>query len=295
MEVKQRNFVLGDNWFYFKIYTGVKTADTILTQVLVPVCNDLLARKWIENWFFIRYSDPDFHIRVRLKLIDIHKMSEIILILNNKIKPYIENRMISKFQADTYTRELERYGNKTIDEAEWLFFYDSQSTIQMLNLIDGDTGENYRWHFACLAIDYLLNDFGFTEAEKLKLMDNLQQGFGKEFGMNTHIKVQLDEKFRTERPRITNFLHTKDDSYKPFYQILEQKSIKTKNIIEKIIGLKLKKELEVEFESLIGSFIHMMLNRIFKSKQRLNEMVIYSLLYRFYKSEMARNKKAVKT
>jgi hypothetical protein len=69
----------------------------------------------------------------------------------------------------------------------------------MLQQIEEGEGENYRWHFACLSTDYLLNDFGFTENQKLELMDKLQQGFGHEFGMNTHLKVQLDNKFRQEK------------------------------------------------------------------------------------------------
>jgi thiopeptide-type bacteriocin biosynthesis protein len=196
--------------------------------------------------------------------------------------------MISKFQTDTYFRELERYGNKTIDETESFFFFDTQSTLLMLNQIEGDEGETYRWHFACLAVDFLLNDFGFSEKGKLELMDRLQQGFGQEFGMNTQLKVQLDDKFRKERQQIRAFMLRSNDLYEPFYQILEQRSKNTKDIIERINDLKSKSELNIELNDMVSSYIHMMLNRIFKSKQRLNEMVIYSLLYRFYKSEIAR-------
>ena len=88
-----------------------------------------------------------------------------------------------------------------------------------------------------------------------------------------------------------SFLLHEDNFYKPFYQILEQKSENLKDSIAKIKDLQTTNKLEVEFIGLINSFIHMMLNRIFKSKQRLHEMVIYSLLYRFYKSEMARKSK----
>ncbi|HCT29627.1 MAG TPA: hypothetical protein DIW31_02585 [Bacteroidales bacterium] len=287
----QRDFILGDNWFYFKLYTGVKTADTLLVEVIDPFASDLMNEGFIEKWFFIRYSDPDFHLRIRFELKDKLKLSEIIFRLNAILYPYIENRMISKFQAETYSRELERYGSKTIDETESIFFFDTQATILLLNQIEGDEGETYRWHYACLAVDFFLNDFGFSEDEKLQLLDRLQYNFGQEFGMNAQLKVQLDEKFRKERPQMRSFLLRESDIYEPFYQILKQKYINTKDIIERIKAIKLKNELEVEFNDYIISHIHLMLNRIFKSKQRLNEMVIYSLLYRFYKSEIARKNK----
>jgi thiopeptide-type bacteriocin biosynthesis protein len=295
MDNIQRDFILGDDWFYFKIYTGVKTADTLLIELIEPLTKKIMDEGLIDKWFFIRYSDPEFHLRIRFRIKNKLKLSEIILELNKLLKPFIENRLVSTFQTETYSREIERYGGKTIEDAESFFFHDSQMTIQMLGFIEGDEGENYRWHFACLAIDYLLNDFGFSQVEKLQLMDNLQQGFGQEFGMNTQLKVQLDDKFRKERQQIRVFLLKENDFYQPFYQILEHKSINTKEIIKKIRNHHSTNKLEVELNNLISSYIHMMLNRIFKSKQRLNEMVIYSLMYRFYKSEMARNKKALLT
>jgi len=42
----------------------------------------------------------------------------------------------------------------------------------------------------------------------------------------------------------------------------------------------------------MASYSHMMVNRLFKSKQRLHEMVLYDFLHRYYKSEIARQKYA---
>jgi thiopeptide-type bacteriocin biosynthesis protein len=287
----QRDFILGDPWIYFKLYSGVKTADSILTEIIDPLSAGLQKEQVISKWFFIRYSDPEFHLRIRFYLSNNQNLTTITARLNSAVKPYIGNRLISGFQSDTYTRELERYGHKTIVDSESIFFHDSLAALQMLSNIEGDEGENHRWHFACLSIDYLLNDFGLNENEKLELMNKLHQGFGYEFGMNTQLKVQLDNKFRQERQKMKSFLLREDDFYAPFYRILDKKSLAIKEIGARIRNLHQQNELEVEFNSLISSYIHMMLNRIFKSKQRLNEMVIYSLLYRFYKSEMARKLK----
>jgi thiopeptide-type bacteriocin biosynthesis protein len=294
MDKVQRDFILGDEWFYVKIYTGVKTADTILLDIIEPLVEELLSDKIINKWFFIRYSDPDFHLRVRFHITDNSALSFIILKLNNLIKPYLENRQVSSLQTDTYSRELERYGHQTIEEGETLFFYDSNMTLELLNLIEGDKGEQYRWHFGCMAVDSLLSDFNYSEREKLDLMERLQLGFGQEFGMNNQLKVQLDKKFRDERNLIRSFLLYENDFYNPFYKVLEKKSSLSSNVVKKIIGLHQNNKLELELNNLLGSYIHMLLNRIFKSKQRLNEMVIYSLLYRFYRSEIARNRKLLK-
>lgn len=288
----QRDFILGDEWFYFKLYTGVKTADSLLIEMIDPLTNQLIEKGLIDKWFFIRYSDPNFHLRVRFHVAKGGALGEIIEMLNAFVKPFLENQFVAKFQADTYSRELERYGESTIELAESLFFYDSQMTLQLLNLIEGDEGETYRWHFACMAVNSLLNDFGLDAQEQLDLLDRLQTGFGNEFGMNTQLKVQLDKRFRDERATIRGFLLQENEFYQPFYEILSLKSKNTAAIIEQIRELYQNDKLTPNLDSLLGSYIHMLLNRIFKSKQRLNELVIYSLLYRFYRSEIARRRKS---
>jgi len=288
----QRDFILGDEWFYFKIYTGVKTADTVLLEIIQPLSEYLQSKQLIDKWFFIRYSDPDFHLRVRFSLSKIDALGTVISKLNESVRPFLESQLVSSMQVDTYSRELERYGKKTINEAETLFFHDSKMTLEMLSLIEGDEGENYRWHFACMAVDSLLSDFNLSEVEKFELAEKLQFGFGREFGMNDQLKVQLDRKFRTERQTMRSFILKENEFYNPFYQILEKKTKYTSSIIGRLKDLNFRNELELELNNLLSSYIHMLLNRIFKSKQRLNEMVVYSLLYRFYRSEIARKRKA---
>ena len=200
--------------------------------------------------------------------------------------------LVSSVQVDTYSRELERYGKSTINQLENFFFIDSKTTLEMLDLIEGDEGETYRWHFACLTVDLLLSNFDYVEIQKLELLDGLQRRFGQEFNMNNNLKVQLDKKFRNERQKIRSFLLQEDDFYAPFYQILDQKSNESLEIVKEIKQLQKMDELETNLNDLLSSCLHMSLNRIFKSRQRLNEMVIYSLLFRFYKSELARERKS---
>lgn len=64
----QKTFTIGSEWMYYKIYCGVKTADDIMLKVIQPICKQLLQEQSIDKWFFIRYSDPDAHLRVRFHL-----------------------------------------------------------------------------------------------------------------------------------------------------------------------------------------------------------------------------------
>ena len=291
MKVK-RNFITGDKWLYYKIYTGHKTSEKILTEIIKPVTIELLDKKIIDKWFFIRYSDPKFHLRLRFHLID-SGIEEIIRLIKNNLEHHIENFHIHTIQTDTYKRELERYGSNTIEEAETLFCYESVMITEMSDLIEGDEGEEIRWKFAVKAVDSLFNDFEFDIKGKLSIFEILQNNFGQEFNINKSLRKQLDKKFREKRPIIENILKEEGNEYdylKPVFQHIYKKSKLSKPIIKKIINLKEKNQLEIQFNNLLASYSHMLINRIFLVKPRLNEFVIYYLLHKYYKSEIARNK-----
>ena len=62
-------------------------------------------------------------------------------------------------------------------------------------------------------------------------------------------------------------------------ELLDQKEKQSKSIIEELKNSLDKRVLE----NYMGSYAHMLMNRLFRSKNRLHEMVVYDLLYRHYK------------
>jgi lantibiotic biosynthesis protein len=56
----------GSEWFYAKLYTGPVMADDILCNVVRPLIDRSRDLQAIDRWFFIRYADPSFHLRLRL-------------------------------------------------------------------------------------------------------------------------------------------------------------------------------------------------------------------------------------
>ena len=60
-----RRFPPGSAWLYLKLYTGTATADVLLSEVLGPLAREAIADRLADRWFFIRYDDPEHHLRVR--------------------------------------------------------------------------------------------------------------------------------------------------------------------------------------------------------------------------------------
>ncbi|HEX8348326.1 MAG TPA: lantibiotic dehydratase, partial [Hymenobacter sp.] len=64
----QRTFFPGSEWLYMKIYCGAHLSDRILLEGLLEPLETLRAGGVIDKFFFIRYADPHYHIRLRLHL-----------------------------------------------------------------------------------------------------------------------------------------------------------------------------------------------------------------------------------
>ncbi len=289
----QRNFILGDSWLYYKIYTGPKTSDAVLTEIIKPIAEQLIEHNIIDKWFFIRYADPKHHVRVRFHYTRPEHVGMIINGLYPKFKEFVDQDLIYKIQIDTYQREIERYGANTMELGEALFYHDSKMIVDFVDMIEGDEGEELRWLFSIRAMDSHLTSYGYTDDEKLEIMDRLKTGFGNEFGMGRPLKKQLDDKFRAERKKIEEFMvftAEENPDYEPILDVLKEKEDGIKDIAAAILKHKEDETLMMPINDLMGSYLHMLMNRLFKSKNRIHEMVCYDFLYRYYKSMIARKK-----
>src|SRR5690606_10165396 len=64
----KRTFQPGSEWAYIKIYSGVMECERLLRDQIPRLITDIKKAGIMEKWFFIRYHDPDPHIRLRFLL-----------------------------------------------------------------------------------------------------------------------------------------------------------------------------------------------------------------------------------
>ncbi|WP_106790967.1 thiopeptide-type bacteriocin biosynthesis protein [Aquimarina sp. Aq78] len=282
----KRTYILGDEWLYYKIYCGARTSDVLLTETIKPLTAQLLEQGLIDSWFFIRYGDPDFHIRIRFHLLDIRAIGTVILQINAAMQRYVEQRVVYKLQTDTYIRELERYGTNTIATSETLFFYDSTMLLDAIALIED---EELYFLFIVKAIDRLLNNFGYEQQEKLELVTRNCQGFKREFHADKGLNKQLDKKYRGLKSKLSSFLETTSmqEDYKVLDDLLDHKAKQSLGVVQKIMEAQQDNQLEMTLDDLLSSYIHMLVNRAFRSKQRFYELVCYDFLVRYQKTKVS--------
>ena len=286
--MEKTSFIPGSEWVYFKLYTGTKTADAILKNEIYGYVNEMLKNDIINKWFFIRYNDPDFHIRLRLHLNNTSDFNSVFLRFYETFLPVIDIGLIWKVQCDTYQREMERYGTNTISIVEDFFFIDSELIIQLLNQLNDENPEHHRWKLALVLIDSFLSAFSYDLFQKKEILNTISENFKKEFGFTHHnAKRQLDNKYRTYRTEIETVMFWENKVSDTIDVIKTQRQVFFP-IVENIAEIEKSGDLQVNLKELLSSLIHMTMNRWFRTKNRLHEMVIYDFLSRYYTSEMAK-------
>jgi thiopeptide-type bacteriocin biosynthesis protein len=289
----QRNFSIGSEWLYYKIYCGIKTADNLLGSVLKPLTEELTQKNLADEFFFIRYADPQVHIRIRFHMTDVSKIGQVIALADKYLRPFQQQGLIHRIQTDTYSRELERYGSNSMKLSESVFHFDSLVTLNLLDMTDGEEGEEIRWQFALRSVDELLDNFNYDSSAKLVFLEQLRNMFTSEHGGTKELKLQLDTKFRNVRKQVEDILNRELDPQReilPLIELLNWKTEQMQPIAAQILDLQKQGLLQLRLNDLLASYIHMMINRIFKSRQRTFEMVVYDLLHRYHKSLEGRKK-----
>ncbi|KMQ68269.1 lantibiotic dehydratase [Chryseobacterium sp. FH2] len=278
MELK-RKFVPGSEWLYLKLYTGAKTADVILDEAIQPLVTFLLKENLIKKWFFIRYNDPKIHLRIRFELNDINNYNIILLKIREVLNDYIDSGEISSLIFDIYNRELERYGTQTINEAEFLFFKNSEFFIKECLFLDDEE----KIITSLFYIDELLSNLGLPIDKKLDWIRDFNNSFKAEFNADKKLNSQLDKKYRLFKPKYLDFLESVD--------YLDFRNVVLSNIRECGCSMRdiTSKSDEHFLKGFFQSLFHMSINRMFVSNQRIFEMIIYDYLYRYYKTVSFQN------
>jgi len=283
-------FLPGSEWFFVKMYGGNKSLDHFLKEELIPFCDDLLKDGYIDKWFFIRYEDPERHLRIRFHTSGgIDPFSSILLKLNQIIDTGVADNKINKVLIDTYVREVDRYSTIFMEDSEDLFFADSEAVASFLSKLDGDEGEESRWMGALYSVNLLLSDFDCSVKEKQEIIQGLSNMFFEEFAASESnakaLNFSLNNKYR-EKSSIVKAILIADIN--PEQKELFADFVKRSNGNELIINrMKMNPNFTTKVKAhLVKSYIHMNLNRIFLSRARNHELVVYHFLKKYYTMEV---------
>ncbi|UNZ21243.1 lantibiotic dehydratase [Streptomyces sp. 891-h] len=123
----------GEDWLYAKFYAAQDTHDELLHAGLPALVREV--GDDLQSWHYIRYRDPEPHIRLRL-----HGEAEALRTtalprLAAASRAWQESGQIKGMVLDTYRPETDRYGGPdALAHAERMFCVDSQSALAQLGM-----------------------------------------------------------------------------------------------------------------------------------------------------------------
>ncbi|MGZ8779624.1 MAG: lantibiotic dehydratase [Thermoanaerobaculia bacterium] len=277
-----RTFPPGSEWLYAKLYTGTATADRVLSEEIAPLVAEAIANGAARRWFFIRYADPSWHLRVRFQG-DPRMLRELVQpALESMASRLVESGAVWKVQFDTYVREVERYGGpEAIELAEEIFDRDSEAVLAMLESCSGDAGSDLRWQLMLAGIDRLYGDFGLDLPARLRLAERSRDAYGRQFQYDA-LRESLAECFRRDRPALQRLL---DGSVA--IPALDRRSAEIAPLARELATRRLQSPLS----AILPSIIHMFVNRLSRSAGPEHELVLYDYLVQSYRSRIARESK----
>ncbi|MGH9869346.1 MAG: lantibiotic dehydratase [Candidatus Polarisedimenticolia bacterium] len=289
---RPRRFPPGSEWLYAKLYTGTASADRVLSEAVRPLVDEAIRSGAADRWFFLRYGDPDWHVRLRLQG-DPRKLgSEVLPAMHESLRPLIRDGLVWRVQLDTYEREVERYGGpEGIELAERIFHVDSEAALGLLAHLEGDEGADARWRLGARGIDMLLSDLGLDLQARRTLVARLRKGYGAELRSGKSLRIQLGARFRKERGDLVRLLDPEMAADHPLWPAIDplcERSARLAPLISELKILQATGRLAVPFDDLAASYVHLHVNRLLRSVHRPHELVLYDFLERLYESRAAR-------
>jgi thiopeptide-type bacteriocin biosynthesis protein len=272
---------------YVKLYGGPEVLDTRMLPLAVEWVAAQRRAGAIVNWFFIRYADPDWHLRLRVFPVPGQHL-RVLEQLIGLAEQSQQKGLLSRFELTAYEREMARYGGpEHIERNEMLFCIDSDLAAQILDANIFGSARPSRWLIALVTIDALLRDFGLTLAERLRLMTNLAAGFKEEFALGKQATVRLGDLYRQHADEIIAALTMSVGAPRWASQLralCDGASERRRSLALPMLGAD---PLAQPALGIVSSQVHMLCNRLFAGHGREYEVLVYDFLARAYRSLLA--------
>jgi thiopeptide-type bacteriocin biosynthesis protein len=288
-----RDFALGSQWLYVKMYCGPGSVDVLLSKLIAPEIELLQEQGLISEWFFIKYRDPEFHIRLRVRLCREEDALLVYKHITGNVAASPLHSLLWKIQLDTYSREIERYGANTIGVCETLFWVDSQAATKLLGIFINDKNEVLKTLWGLRLTDEVLNACGFSLRQKREFVEHARKSFQREFETNKSSLDSINAKYSTYKNLLKTIMGEEVESHHPLIaRIVQQKTTEMTPLLAELVRVRDEGRLQTDFFQLISSIIHMMLNRLITQKERVHEMLVYEFLAKFYTTQYFISKQA---
>lgn len=260
MEVESQKQILlpgNKNWLYFKLYGYMKRREEILSM-LYEFLEAQVHREQIEKYFFIRYSDPEPHLRVRVQT-GPDQLAHVFADWIGQLEQMRQKGLISQVVIDSYQRETERYGGtQLIQKAEDYFFSDSRAVMRIL----------HKQHREKISINF--EYIGVSLIVMTLFAFGLSMDMTAQFLNASNDRSRYRKEFQKDRMMILHAVNYQDHwkevrrsiDYPEVYDYLDALSISSMDYAQAVLQADRDGVLTNSIQNIARSIIHMFCNRL---------------------------------
>jgi thiopeptide-type bacteriocin biosynthesis protein len=151
----------GSDWIFAKFYCIRSLEDELIVGSLRVFADRAHAAGLVSKWFFLRYGDPDRHVRIRFNGAPERLLTELVPPLCTLASELVARGLCTRFALDTYEREIDRFGgDDALAAVERWFAEDSYVVADCLELLSARASSLPWLPFAVLTVDALLDGLG---------------------------------------------------------------------------------------------------------------------------------------
>jgi thiopeptide-type bacteriocin biosynthesis protein len=264
----RRTYPPGSEWLYLKIFCTPASSDTLLTRVISP----FIQQSCVKSWFFIRYTEGGYHLRVRLQ----GDASELTMLLPSIQQSLDEQQMgslIRDIQLDSYKRELERYSGEIIELVERIFAAGSNWVLFALQRLEGLIPFLNHQMAIFPLITLMMSSFFDNPQTEEECYNSLSDGFISVMSKDKSLRVDMDKKYRKLKGQLNEILNP---------EFLEELATipDTQNLLKaiRVLSVQTISWSSEKRRALIADVAHMQVNRHFRSRQLHYEALTYYCL-----------------
>lgn len=276
------------NWLYIKIYTNSTFCEGLLVNELYNLLLNKMDNAFYEKMFFIKYNDPQRHIKLRFynsqKVNNLNILDSICEVCSK----YLQSYEISNIQVDTYKQEIFRFGTN-LEKVEDIFYLDSVACLYNLKSILPSENESTRIYllFYCISeyLQYSCVEYSVLERNILLSVNS----YTARLKVTKKEHILINDKFREIKVNLNKLWsgNRPKEAYKLLgfvpRTIFNLGSYRDSNISYIHTDYS-----EILSSKLLFEIIHMHTNRVSKYKNVENEYLVLLYIYKIIKSTKSR-------
>lgn len=297
----QHVFYPGSAWLYLKLYYGAGLGsdaatrafidDDLLGRVLAPLLFDCEKKGLLADYHFVRYADPEAHLRLRIRPASEASgaAARLLDVLAPQLQSAAQARAFERWTVDTYVREVDRYGGpQLIATAEQLFTADSRLCLRMLAACHRDRLQpetELRRLLPVYTLHRLLACFGLNLAQRSDFLSRIRRRPAIAQVFSAERRRRLDREYRQLAGPLQAILRQLDGEADAAPPLLTRKDVRAwyapyQDVVAATATIYRRAaeagQLSTPLPEVLRSFLHMHCNRLFASPDFEAEIVYFA-------------------